>query len=127
MSTVQRQMPSVLLVEPQFVLRRTLCAVAAELGLARVTEVVSIESAQLRVKSATFDALILGCVDDPALAPWIRLIRNGGSPCPSDIRIVVLSTPACVLSTAALIDIGADVALQKPYKIGAVFEAAAPS
>lgn len=127
MSTAQRRPLSVLLVEPQFVLRRTLCAVAADLGLAQVTEAFSIESAQARLKSSTFDALVLGCVEDAALAPWLRQIRSGESPCPKDIRIVVLSTPASALSTTELIDMGADVVLQKPFKIGAVFEAAAPA
>lgn len=126
MSTVQRRPPSVLLVEPQFVLRRTLCAVAADLGLAQVTEAFSIESAQSKLKSTTFDALILGCVEDPALAPWMRLIRSGQAPCPKAIRIVVLSTPACTLSREDFVGMGADVVLQKPFKVGEVFEAAAP-
>jgi CheY-like chemotaxis protein len=126
MSTGQHRPPSVLLVEPQFVLRRTLCAVAADLGLAQVTEAFSIESAQSKLKSMTFDALILGCVEDPALAPWMRLIRSGQAPCPKAIRIVVLSTPACTLSREDFVGMGADVVLQKPFKVGEVFEAAAP-
>lgn len=113
-----------LLVEPQFVLRRTLCSVGTELGLAEVTEALSIEAAQAKLKAESFEALILGGIETTALTHLVTQIRSGQAGCPADIRIIVMQSPALSVSREALEQIGTDVFIERPFKVGQVFSAA---
>ena len=124
MTSQQTKLPQVLLVEPQFVLRRTLCSVGAELGLAAVTEALSIEAAQAKLKVGSFDALILGGIETKAILQLVTQIRSGQAGCPSDIRIIVTQGPAMSVTREALEQIGIDVFIERPFKVGQVFSAA---
>jgi len=124
MTSQQIGLPQVLLLEPQFVLRRTLCSVGAELGLAAVTEALSIEAAQAKLRTAEFDALILGGIETMALAQLVKQIRSGQAGCRADIRIVVMQSPAMSVTTQALRQIGVDAVIERPFKVGQVFSVA---
>lgn len=121
MTSPQMGLPQVLLVEPQFVLRRTLCSVGAELGLAEVTEVLSIEAAQAKLKVSNFDALILGGVETSALAELVTQVRSGQAGCRADTRIVVMLSPSISFTSEALEQIGVDVVVERPFRVSQVF------
>ena len=124
MTSQQTKLPQVLLVEPQFVLRRTLCSVGAELGLAAVTEALSIEAAQAKLKVGSFDALILGGIETKAILQLVTQIRSGQAGCRADIRIIVTQSPAMSVTREGLEQIGIDVFIERPFKVGQVFSAA---
>ncbi|MCX2863613.1 hypothetical protein OOZ63_17415 [Paucibacter sp. PLA-PC-4] len=124
MTSQQMRLPQVLLVEPQFVLRRTLGSVGAELRLAEVTEALSVEAAQAKLNAASFDALILGGIETTTLTEFVTQIRSGQAGCPADIRIVVMQSPAMSATRETLEQIGADVVIERPFKVGQVFSAA---
>lgn len=124
MTSQQTELPQVLLVEPQFVLRRTLCSVSAELGLAAVTEALSIEAAPAKLKVAIFDALILGGIETSALTQLVAQIRNGQAGCLVNIPIVVMLSPSISITKEALEKIGVDVVIERPFRVGQVFSVA---
>lgn len=122
MTSQETGLPQVLLVEPQFVLRRTLCSVGAELGLAAVTEALNIEAARAKLKVASFDALILGGIETSALTQLVTQIRNGQAGCRADTRIGVMLSPSTISVTReALEQIGVDVVIERPFRVGQVF------
>lgn len=123
MTSQQTKLPQVLLVEPQFVLRRTLCSVSAELGLAAVTEALSVEAALAKLKVASFDALILGGIETSALTQLVTQVRDGRAGCLVNIRIVVMRSPSTAVTKEVLEQIGVDAVIERPFRVGQVFSA----
>lgn len=123
MTSQQTKLPQVLLVEPQFVLRRTLCSVSAELGLAAVTEALSVEAALAKLKVSSFDAMILGGIETSALTQLVTQVRDGRGGCLVNIRIVVMLSPSISVTKEALEQIGVDAVIERPFRVGQVFSA----
>lgn len=124
MTLQQTRLPQVLLVEPQFVLRRTLCSVGTELGLAEVTEALSMDAAQTKLKLGTFDALILGGIEASVLTLLVTQIRSGQASCPADTRIVVMLSPGASVTREALEHMGVDAVVEPPFRVGKIFSVA---
>ena len=124
MTSPKTRLPRVLLVEPQFVLRRTICSVGAELSLANVTEALNIESAHEKLKVSHFDALILGGIETPALAQLVTRIRSGQAGCRADLHIVATMSPSASVTSEALEQVGVDAVITRPFKVGQIFSVA---
>ena len=124
MTSPKTRLPQVLLVEPQFVLRRTLCSVGAELGLAEVTDALNIEAAQAKLKVSNYDALILGGIETSALVQLVTQIRSGQAGCRADLRIVATMSPSISVTSEAMEQIGVDAVIARPFKVGQIFSVA---
>ena len=83
-------MPRVLLVEPQFVLRRTLAAVARDLGLADVDEAATLGAAERAAQARPYDVIVLSSEAAPDAADALaRLVAAAHA-----TRAVLLLAPA---------------------------------
>ena len=65
-----------LLVEPQFLLRRTVAAVARDMQLANPKEITTIEQAESLVSFQAFDALFLSLDEEAAALELMARVRN---------------------------------------------------
>ena len=112
-----------LLVEPQFLLRRTVAAVARDMRLANPQEVTSIEAASRLVAIQAFDALFLSLDDEAAALELMSRVRNGDTLCAAAIPIAVTAA-ACDTSLALrLKHLDVRRLLLRPFKVKGVLDA----
>ncbi len=106
-----------LLVEPQFVLRRTVSTMAREMGLADVVEATGVAGAERLLYEQRFDALLVALDDDGGALELVRRVRAGQSSQPADLPVAVMA-PACDLALATRVK-QLDVCrlLLKPFKV----------
>lgn len=69
--------PALLLLEPYFVLRQTVSAVARELQLADIVEVSSLEAAEQQLERRSFAACLVAVADDRRELELIQRLRDG--------------------------------------------------
>lgn len=115
-------LPRLLLLEPYFVLRHTIAAVARELRIADIVEATSLESATQMLEHRSFDACLVSVGDERQELALIQRLRDG----------VLASRPdAPVAVTAATVDAGLVLALKemhvsrivlKPFKVKVMLE-----
>lgn len=122
-------LPQVLLVEPQFVLRRTVATVARELGMAQVTEAASHEAAGRMLADGRFDALVLDVDAEGRALRVLAQLRAGpaGSPAasPADLPVLALVDPAGPPAHGPLAALQVTQLLARPFKARALLEAVA--
>lgn len=118
--TLSTFLPEMLLVESQFVLRRTVVSVAQQLRIARFKEAVDDHSARQLLASQGFEAVVIDFASLPAPFELLTQLREGRFASEADIAIVV------VTSGSPDIDIDLDERLhrfgslsvmKKPFKI----------
>ena len=116
---------TLLLVEPQFLLRRTVAAVARDMRLADPKELTSIEQAEALVAIQPFDALFLSLDEEDAALALMGRVRRGGTRCAADIPIAV-TTAACGTPLALrLKELDVRRLLLRPFKVKGVLDAIA--
>ena len=69
--------PVLLLLEPYFVMRHTVAAVARELGLADIVEATSLDGARQQLARRPFDACMLSVAPDRRELELIQQLRSG--------------------------------------------------
>jgi len=115
-------LPGLLLLEPYFVLRHTVAAVARELRIADIVEATSLESATQMLEHRSFDACLVSVGDERLELGLIQRLRDGVLACRPE-------TPVAV--TAATVDAGLVLALKemhvsrivlKPFKVKVMLE-----
>ncbi|WP_046116069.1 response regulator [Aquincola tertiaricarbonis] len=115
-------LPQVLLVEPQFVLRRTVATVARELGIAQVHEAASHEAAARLLADLRFDALVLDIDADGRALRLLAQLRAGsaGGPgaqaSPPGLPVLALIDPAGPPAAAPLAALQVSLLLARPFK-----------
>ena len=114
-----------LLVEPQFLLRRTVAAVARDLRLANPKEITTIEQAGTLVSVQAFDALFLSLDEEAAALELMSRVRGGQTRCAPDIPIAVTAA-ACDTSLALrLKQLEVRRLVLRPFKVKGVLDAIA--
>jgi len=114
--------PTVLLLEPQFVMRRTVATVARQLGLAEIEEVTTHEAALRRMKEARFDALLADIGDGLPGVALVQQVRDGGTGCPAGLPIAVMAGH-CDAGTIALFKtLEVRRIMLKPFKVKTAIE-----
>jgi hypothetical protein len=114
-----------LLVEPQFLLRRTVAAVAREMRLANPKEVTSIEQAGSLLSFHAYDALFLSLDEENAALELMSRVRNGDTQCTPGIPIAVTAA-ACGTSLALrLKHLDVRRLVLRPFKVKGVLDAIA--
>lgn len=83
--------PAVLLVEPQFVMRRTMVAVGRELGLVDFHEASSIARALPMLEARRFGGMVLDMDDGSDALTLLERVRAGEFVCRPDLPVVALT------------------------------------
>lgn len=108
---------SLLLVEPNFMLRRTVSLTVRGLDVADVREATSYENASRMMAHMTFDSLLISLDDDAAGIGLIRQVRAGATACGAAIPIAAIANPGGKSDFEALQDLGVTRVLLKPAKV----------
>jgi hypothetical protein len=116
---------SLLLVEPQFLLHRTVAAVARDMRLADPQEITSIEAATRLLGIHSFDALFLSLDEGDLAIDLMQRVRNGETKCAPAVPIAVTAA-ACDTSLALrLKTLEVRRLLLRPFKVKGVLDAIA--
>lgn len=112
-----------LLVEPQFLVRRTVAAVARDMRLANPKELTTIEQAESLVSFHAFDALFLSLEEEAAALELMSRVRNGDTKCASDIPIAVTAAACGTPLALRLKHLDVKRLLLRPFKVKGVLDA----
>lgn len=116
---------NLLLVEPQFLLRRTVAAVARDMRLADPRELTSIEQAASLLAIETFDALFLSMDEEAAALELMIRVRNGDTKCAADIPIAVTAASCSAPLALRLKHLEVRRLILRPFKVKGVLDAIA--
>ena len=113
---------SLLLVEPQFVLRRTVATMARDMGLAVVQEATSPGVAERLLSERRFDAMLIA-IDEGGLAlALMDKVRAGETSHPTDLPIAVMALSCDVELALRLKQLDVFRLLLKPFKVRGMLE-----
>lgn len=115
-------LPPVLLIEPQFVLRRTIVTVARELGLVEFQEATSIARAISLLNTRRYIGMVVDLGDGPDSVRLLEQIRDGMFACAARIPVVVMSSEPGKPDVSTMQPLWPIDVLRKPFKIGALLE-----
>ena len=114
---------SLLLVEPQFLLRRTVAAVARDMRLADPQEITTVDAATRLLSVQTFDALFLSLDEGELAIELMERVRNGETACAAGVPIAVTAA-ACDTSLALRLKrLDVRRLLLRPFKVKGVLDA----
>jgi len=123
-------LPRILLVEPQFVLRRTMVMVSRDLGMVDFHEASSVGRARTLLASGPYEGMVLDLQEGPQAMELLGDLRQGRFSTPRDARVVVLANAGTPVDAERLQVLGVARVLGKPVRIsdllGAITEAQAP-
>ncbi len=110
-------LPRVLLVEPQFVLRRTIAIVARDLGMVDFHEASNVARARTLLATGTYEALVLDLEEGPQAFDLLGDIRQGKSGLPRDLKIIVLAADLAPIEASQLQELEVGRVMKKPVRI----------
>lgn len=111
-----------LLVEPQFVLRRTVSTMAREMGLADVQEATSPAIAERMLFERRFDAVLIAIDDEGEAIQLMQKLRSGDSSQPADLPIAATASSCDVELALQLKQLEVCRLLLKPFKVRGMLE-----
>jgi len=114
-----------LLVEPQFLLRRTVSAVARDMRLADPKEATTIEQAASLLATRSFDALFLSLDEEDAALELMSRVRNGDTHCARDVPMAVTAAACGTTLALRLKQLEVRRLLLRPFKVKGVLDAIA--
>lgn len=116
-------LPRILLVEPQFVLRRTIALVARDLGVVDFCEASDVARARVLLAAESFDGLVLDLAQGPQAMALLGELRQGQFPTAPGTPVIVLVADAQLVETASLQALGVHVVMGKPVRINGLINA----
>ncbi|HEY8878740.1 MAG TPA: response regulator [Roseateles sp.] len=120
--TAVRPSGRLLLVEPQFVLRRTVSTMAREMGLADVQEATSPAVAERLLFERRFNALLIALDDDGEALELLRRLRAGDTSHPADVLVAATASACDVELALRLKELDVCRLLLKPFKVRGMLE-----
>ena len=111
-----------LLVEPQFVLRRTVSTMAREMGLADVQEATSTAVAEKLLYEGRFNAMLIAIDEDGHAIELVRRLRAGQSSQPVDLPIAATASVCDVELALRVKQLDICRLLLKPFKVRGMLE-----
>jgi hypothetical protein len=114
-----------LLVEPQFLIRRTVAAVARDMRLANPKELTTIEQAESLVAFQSYDALFLSMDEEAAALELMNRVRHGDTRCAADIPIAVTAATCSTSLALQLKRLDVRRVVLRPFKVKGVLDAIA--
>ena len=116
-------LPRILLVEPQFVLRRTMVMVARDLGMVDFHEASSVGRARALLGTGAYEGLVLDLQEGPQALELLGELRQGRFATPRDARVVVLAGGGSPVNAERLQGLDVDRVLGKPVRISELLDA----
>lgn len=116
-------LPRILLVEPQFVLRRTMVMVARDLGMVDFQEASSVGRARALLATEAYEGVVLDLQEGPQALELLSELRQGRFATPRDTRVVVLAGGGSQVDTERLQGLGVARVLGKPVRISELLDA----
>ena len=110
-------LPQILLIEPQFVLRRTIAMVARDLGTVAFHEASSAGRARTLLASEAYDGLVLDLAEGAPALELLQALRQGAFATRPDVPVVALSSDGQPGDGARLQALGVANVLGKPVRI----------
>ena len=114
-----------LLVEPQFLLRRTVAAVARDMRLANPRELTTMEQAASLLSFQAFDALFLSLDEEAAALELMGRVRKGDTRCAADVPMAVMAASCGTPLALRLKHLDVRRLLLRPFKVKGVLDAIA--
>ena len=118
-------LPRILLVEPQFVLRRTMVMVARDLGMVDFQEASSVGRARALLATDAYEGVVLDLQEGPQALELLSELRQGRFATPRDARVVVLAGGGSPVDAERLQGLDVDRVLGKPVRISELLDAVA--
>ena len=118
-------LPRFLLIEPQFVLRRTIAMVARDLGVVDFEEASNAGRARTLLSTGAYAGLVLDLAEGPQVMELLVALRQGQFSTPPDAAVVVLSTDGQAVDAERLQALGVTRVLPKPVRISDLLSAIA--
>lgn len=118
-------LPQVLLVEPQFVLRRTIAMVARDLGVVDFHEASSLGRARTLLATHAYAALVLNLDEGAPALQLLGELRQGAFASTPGAAVLVLASAAAPGAGAQLQALGVARVLTKPVRISDLLAALA--
>ena len=116
-------LPRILLVEPQFVLRRTMVMVARDLGMVDFQEASSVGRARALLATDAYEGVVLDLQEGPQALELLGELRQGRFATPRDARVVVLAGGGSPVNAERLQGLDVDRVLGKPVRISELLDA----
>ena len=117
MNAGQARLPPVLLVEPQFVLRRTLVSVAREMQLVEFHEATNMARALSALNTRKFNGIVLDLGDGSEGIELLAELRKGTFACDATVPVILMTTRPGAQNDEVLQALHPFGVLQKPFKI----------
>ena len=114
-----------LLVEPLFLVRRTVAAVARDMRLANPREVTTLDQAQALLSLQPFDALFLSLEQEDAALELMSRVRSGDTRCHRAMPIAVTAGNCGTSLALRLKQLEVRRLLLRPFKVKGVLDAIA--
>jgi DNA-binding NtrC family response regulator len=111
-----------LLVEPQFVLRRTVSTLARDMGLADVQEATSAALAERLLFERRFNALLIAIDEEGEALELLRRLRAGESSQPVTLPVAAMAISCDVELALRLKQLDVCRLLLKPFKVRRMLE-----
>ena len=111
-----------LLVEPQFVLRRTVALLARDMGLADVQEATSAAVAGRLLGERRFDALLVAVDDEGEALELMRRVRAGEIAHPANLPIAATAASCDVELALRMRELDVCRLLLKPFNVRGMLE-----
>ncbi|MFN3737021.1 hypothetical protein [Hydrogenophaga sp.] len=108
---------ALLVVEPDALVRGTLCAVCRDLDLAQMAQASSVAIAEQRLTEQAFDGLLVSIDDTDSGLTLLRRLRTGAWPTRTDAPVAVMANGCDAATAHALRDLGVRRILLRPFKI----------
>lgn len=116
-------LPNILLLEPQFVLRRTIAMVAKDLGRVEFHEASSAGRARTLLAGAAYAGLVLDAQEGAPVQALLRELRQGRFATPADAPVLLLGADGLDGGGAPWQALGVHGVLDKPVRIAALLDA----
>lgn len=111
-----------LLLEPQFVLRRTVSTMAREMGLADVQEATSTAMAGKLLFESRYDALLIAIDEEGEALELLRRLRAGEASHPANVPVAATAASCDVELALRLKQLDVCRLLLKPFKVRGMLE-----
>ena len=116
-------LPRILLVEPQFVLRRTMVMVARDLGMVDFQEASSVGRARALLATGAYEGMVLDLQEGPLALELLGELRQGRFATPHHARVVVLAGGGSPVDAERLQGLDVARVLGKPVRISELLDA----
>lgn len=110
-------LPRILLIEPQFVLRRSIVMVARDLGVVDFHEASSVGRARTLLAADVFEGVVLDFQEGAQAVELLGDLRAGRFTTPYDARVVALDGGSSSVDAKHLRDLGVARVLGRPVRI----------